>query len=287
MTRAFYASAHCCLAGLCLAGALLLDSAPASAGTSNQQNPVVTFATPGSKQVTLQVCNPAGCSSTQQTITVLNPAPVVTSATFAPLTPEVGQLVLLTGTGTGKPPLAATWQVPSAGGPPTTLSGTTLWWNTAGVPPGAHTLSFRLQNSAGSMASNLPITLAPASDLDFYTITPCRIYDSRLGLLPVLSGVAKTVPAIGACGIPIGARAVAANVTVINPTNGGYGAFYPGNYPQPATATVTFAAGSTRSNNAVLALATNGTGTLTALLAISGANGSADLTIDVSGYFLP
>jgi TPP-dependent 2-oxoacid decarboxylase len=50
---------------------------------------------------------------------------------------------------------------------------------------------------------------------------------------------------------------------------------------------VNFPAGVTRSNNAILPLATNGTGTLTALLAIAGASGNANLTIDVSGYYLP
>ena len=290
MMRAVDASAQGCLVVLSLAGALLLTSAPAvRAATSNQQNPVVTFATPGSKQVTLQVCNPAGCTSTTKTITVLSPLPVVTSAGFAPLAPKAGQLVLLTGAGTGKPPLAATWQASPVGGSPfVTLSGSTLWWNTTGVAPGAYTLSFSLQNGSGTAVSNLPITLAPPPALDFYTVTPCRIYDSRLGLVPVLSGVAKTIPATGgSCGIPAGAQAVAANVTVISPTNGGYGSVYPGNYPQPATATITFVTGSIRSNNAILPLATDGAGTVTALLAISGANGSADLTIDVTGYFMP
>jgi hypothetical protein len=213
----------------------------------------------------------------------------VTSASFAPLAPKAGQLVLLTGAGTGKPPLTATWQASTVGGSPfVTLPGSTLWWNTAGVAPGAYTLSFKLQNGSGSAVLNLPITLAPPAVLDFYTVTPCRLYDSRLGLVPVLSGVAKTILATGgSCGVPAGAQAVAANVTVISPTNGGYGAVYPGNYPQPETAAITFATDTTRSNNAILPLATDGAGTLTALLVISGANGSADLTIDVTGYFMP
>jgi hypothetical protein len=107
-------------------------------------------------------------------------------------------------------------------------------------------------------------------------------------VVPVLSGVALTIQGTGgACGVPAGARALAANVTVIAPTGAGYGALYPGNYPQPSTATLTFSAGQTRANNTTLPLATDGSGTLTAILLINGSNGFADLSIDVSGYFMP
>jgi hypothetical protein len=292
MTRAFQAVAQARLARFGLAGALVLSlSAPALwAGTSILQNPTVTFTTPGTKQVTLQVCNHAGCQSVTQAITVLDPKPAVTTSSVAPVQTQAGQLVFLTGAGTGKPPLSFSWQVTPAGGgsPVATLSGTSVWWNTAGVPPGAYTVSFRINNSAGSAVSQHSLTLAPAAALDFYAITPCRIYDSRLSLVPVLSGVAKTVLATGGgCGIPVGARAVVANVTVIEPTGAGYATLYPGNYPQPAVSMVNFPAGVTRTNNATLPLATNGLGTLTVLLSIGGANASANLTIDVSGYYMP
>src|SRR5215217_3119913 len=100
MMRALYASAQGCRTGMGLAGALLFAAAPLWAGTSTQQDPVATFSTAGTKQVTLQVCNPAGCSSVTKTLTLLDPRPVVTSASFAPLAPEAGQLVFLTGAGT-------------------------------------------------------------------------------------------------------------------------------------------------------------------------------------------
>lgn len=293
MTRALHAFAQGRLVGLGLSGALVLSLslAPAAwAGTSNEKNPTATFTSPGAKQVTLQVCNFLGvCSTETKTLTLLDPKPAVTSSSFLPLAPEAGQLVLLTGAGTGKPPLSYTWKVAPVGGSPlASLSGTSAWLNTAGLPPGAYTVSFQIDNGSGSAASDLPLVLAPAAALDFYTIEPCRLYDSRLGLVPLLSGVAKAIAATGGnCGIPAGARAVAANVTVIDPTGGGYATLYPGNYPQPGVSMVNFSAGGTRSNNAILPLATDGAGTLTALLSIAGANGSANLTIDVSGYYLP
>lgn len=292
MTRALHADAQGRLVGLGLAGAVVLSLslAPAAwAGTSTQKSPKATFATPGAKDVTLQVCNYSGdCSTAVQTLTLLDPKPAVSSATAAPAV-EAGQLLLLTGSGTGKPPLTYSWEVAPVGGASiANLSGTSAWLSTAGMAPGAYTVSFRINNSAGSASQQLPLTVAQAAALDFYTIEPCRLYDSRLSVVPVLSGVAKTILATGGgCGIPAGARAVAANVTVITPSSGGYATLYPGNYPQPGVSMVNFSAGVTRSNNAILPLATDGTGTLTALLAIAGANGNANLTIDVSGYYLP
>lgn len=288
MTRAHSAAAQGRQTRIGLAGALLLLLGPAAwAGTSNQQNPVVTFTLPGTKQVTLQVCNVAGCDTVTKVVTVRDPTPAVTSASFSPLFPEAGQLVLLTGAGTGKPPLAYNWQATPAGGSPLgSLPGSTVWWDTAGLPPGAYTVSLQAQNGSGTAVQQLPITLAPASVLEFYTIDPCRIYDSRQGTA-IASGAARSIQGVGgACGVPNGARALAANVTVIAPTGVGYATFYPGNYPQPVSSTVTFAAGETRSNSTVLPLATDGGGNLTALLSIAG-NGSAHVTVDVSGYFMP
>jgi hypothetical protein len=289
MLRALYAFAQGCPLRICLTGALLLLVAPAvQAGTSNQQNPVVTFTSPGVKQVTLQACNAGGCSSVTKNVTVLAPQPAVTSASFAPPTPEAGQLVLLTGSGTGKPPLTFTWRVALLGIPLLDLPGPSVWWNTVGLPSGLFTVSLQIQNSAGTATSSpLSLTLAPATTLDFYTIPPCRIYDSRLVPAPLLSGVARIIQATGTCGIPAGARAVAANVTVITPTSAGFATLYPGNYPQPVASTVHFAAGLTRSSQAILPLATNGTGTLASLVSLAGAGGSAHLAIDVSGYFRP
>jgi PKD repeat protein len=269
-----------------LAGLLLIAASAAWAGTSTLQNPSVTFATPGSRDVTLQACNALGCSSVMKTVTLLDPKPAVSAASFAPLLPEAGQMVRLTAAGTGKPPLAFNWQALAGTSPVSNLTGTSVWWNTAGLSAGAYTLSLQIQNGAGTATALLPVTLAQASALDFYTTTPCRLYDSRLGLVPPQSGVAVPIQASGFCGIPAGARALAANITVIAPTGGGYVTLYPGNYPQPATSTVNFAVNGTRTNNAILPLATDGTGTLTALLAMTGTGSSADLTVDVSGYYL-
>lgn len=269
----------------CLVGALLLLSSPALwAGTSSLQNPTAVFSTPGEKQVTLRACNSGGCTSVTKTVTVLNPLPLVTSASFSPLLPEAGQLVRLTAAGTGKPPLAFNWQTP---GTPTP-SGSSAWWNTAGLAPGAYTVTLQLQNSVGiALPVALPVVLSPPTPLDFYTVNPCRLYDSREDTGALASGVARSIRAMGKCGISSRARALAAIVTVLSPTQSGNMTLFPGNYPQPSSSTLNFAASITRSNNATLPLATDGSGTLAAIASLAGGTGSSHLLIDVSGYYAP
>lgn len=273
----------------CLAGALLILSAPAlRAGTSNQQNPTTVFTSPGVKPVKLVVCNAAGgCATVTKDVTVLDPVPAVTTTNATPWLAEVGQLILLSGAGTGKPPLSYTWLL-SAGGPPFLgLPGASTWWNTSGMPPGGYLASLRIQNSSGSTTSTaVYIALAPATSLDFYSLTPCRIYDTRLLTQPLLSAVTRIIAGTGACGVPTDARALAANVTVVSPSASGYVTLYPGNYPQPPTTMISFSAGDTRSNHMVLPLATTGDGTLAALASIAG-SGSTQLVIDVTGYYAP
>jgi PKD repeat protein len=290
MTRALSASAQGCLSGFCLAGALLFVSAPAlqaGSSTSTLQNPVAIFSTPGLKQVTLQSCNAGACTSIIKNVTVLDPMPVPLSAIVTPTPAEVGQLVFLTGSGTGKPPLSYSWLVSAGGAPFLGLPGATTWWNTAGMPAGGYLLSLQIQNSVGAVTS-LPVylPLSPPTPLDFSTVTPCRIYDTRLAAVPLLSAVTRIIPGTGSCGIPTNARALAANVTVVGATGSGYVTFYPGNYPQPSTTTVSFSAGDTRSNQTTLPLATTGEGTLAALASIAG-TGNVQLVIDVSGYYAP
>ena len=289
MSRALNALAQSRSVRSCLAGALLILSAPAlRAGTTTQQNPTVVFASPGLKQVKLDVCNAAGaCASVTKNVTVLDPMPAVTSTTATPWSAEVGQLIYLSGSGTGKPPLSYTWLL-SAGGPPFLgLPGASTWWNTSGMPPGGYLASLRIQNSAGSTTSTaVSIALAPATPLEFYTLTPCRIYDTRLTALPLLSAVARIVPGTGACGVPANARALAANVTVVSPSAAGYVTLYPGNYPQAPTPMISFSASDTRSNHMVLPLATTGDGSLAALASIAG-SGTVQLVIDATGYFAP
>ena len=53
----------------------------------------------------------------------------------------------LTAAGTGKPPLAFSWQALAGTSPVSNLTGTSVWWNTAGLSAGAYTLSLQIRDS--------------------------------------------------------------------------------------------------------------------------------------------
>jgi uncharacterized repeat protein (TIGR01451 family) len=123
-----------------------------------------------------------------------------------------------------------------------------------------------------------PLNVSLAA-VDFFTAAPCRIVDTRTSS-PLASGVVRTFTVAGTCGIPAGAKAVAANVTVVSPSGAGYVSVYPSG-TAAGTATVNFTAGLVRAGNAVLALKN---GALDAK-ALVGGNGTVQVVIDVSGYF--
>ncbi len=120
----------------------------------------------------------------------------------------------------------------------------------------------------------------------FYTVTPCRVLDTRnangpLGGPALVGGQTRNFTITGSCGIPSSAIAVSANVTVIGASTGVISLF-PGNALPLGTSTVNFTAGHVKANNAIVMLATDGTGTVAVQNA--GATGTQFL-LDVNGYF--
>jgi hypothetical protein len=119
--------------------------------------------------------------------------------------------------------------------------------------------------------------------LDYYSLVPCRAFDTRQSTA-LSSGVDRTFPVSGVCGIPVTARAVSVNLTVVNGTGAGYVTVFPGDMEAPVASSVTFPTATTRSNNAILPLARNGAGTVAAR-ALVGGSGTVHLVLDVNGYF--
>ncbi|MBV8202398.1 MAG: PKD domain-containing protein [Acidobacteria bacterium] len=118
----------------------------------------------------------------------------------------------------------------------------------------------------------------------FYTVAPCRVFDSRTGN-PLASGVQQTVQVGGTCGVPMSARAVATNVTVVGPTDAGFLSVYPdASSSPPATSSLNFTAGRVLANNVVSGLSTGGQGTLEVFPSLAN-QGQAHVVIDVNGYF--
>ena len=123
--------------------------------------------------------------------------------------------------------------------------------------------------------------------LAYFTVTPCRIFDSRRPADgPALqTGVERTIQVTGQCGIPASAKLAAVTPTVTQPTADGSIELYRGDGTTNGLEVIDFAAGQTLANNAVLQLALNGAGSVKALLSTTAGGQSAHLILDVSGYF--
>jgi hypothetical protein len=135
--------------------------------------------------------------------------------------------------------------------------------------------------------ANLQEGGTPRPPLDFYTLTPCRLIDTRLAGGPLggpLPGGEREIAAAGLCGLPATARALAVNVTVTQPLGSGFVQVYAGDGEPPPTSSISFAAGQTRSNNAIVPMPVDGSGTIR----VRAATGQpVHLIVDVMGYFEP
>jgi len=114
----------------------------------------------------------------------------------------------------------------------------------------------------------------------FYTVTPCRVLDTRNQASPLSAGETRSVALAGVCGIPSTAAAVALNLTVVNATSNGEMTAYPSNETLPIVSAISYPAAIARSNNGILKL---GNGALAFFN--NQVSGSAHLIVDISGYF--
>ena len=125
------------------------------------------------------------------------------------------------------------------------------------------------------------VTLPPAAKLT--TLTPCRALDTRGADGPALAANGtRTFAIAGICGVPSGAVAVAANVTVTGSTAAGSVRIGPAG-TTPSLDTLSFRTGQTRADNAILGLFGTPTGSVTALSGF--ASGTVHLIVDVTGYW--
>ncbi|HYH47075.1 MAG TPA: M12 family metallo-peptidase, partial [Thermoanaerobaculia bacterium] len=125
----------------------------------------------------------------------------------------------------------------------------------------------------------------PPTLSDFYTVTPCRVVDTRNAIGarggPVLSpSQIRTFPITGVCGIPANAKSVVVNITSVTPGAAGNFQVFPGNAFPMGTSVVNFSAGQVRASSSILMLATNGTGTLGVQ---NSSAGNTHFLLDVTG----
>ena len=129
-------------------------------------------------------------------------------------------------------------------------------------------------------------TISPVAR-DFYTVSPCRLLDTRqpsgaTGGPALPQTMPRVIVATGLCGVPANARALALNVTVFSPPGSGNVRLFPGDQDGTATSTIHFSMGMTRANNAVVPLAASGSGALSLLSSTA----NVHVILDVTGYFL-
>jgi hypothetical protein len=133
-----------------------------------------------------------------------------------------------------------------------------------------------------------PAVASATGPLDFYTVTPCRLLDTRQAYGPfggpaLPPGWQRVFQLTGTCGIPVTAKALSVNVTVVNPPGGGYLTFFPGNASPGSTRVISFSFGQPRASSAVLMLSSSGSGTLG--VSSSSTTAPVHLIVDVNGYF--
>jgi len=210
-------------------------------------------------------------------------APAISSITptFGPL--AGGTLVMILGTYFQNG--ASVTLGASAATSVTVVSGTTI---TARSPASAvpQTVGVTVTNPDTQSAA-LASAFTYSSGAALYTLTPCRVVDTRnpngpLGGPALNAGGDRVFVFAGQCGIPPAARSVAINIAVTQPTPGpGFLSFYPGGTGLPLVSTLNYRSGQTRANNAIVSLGAAGD----MAVHCGQASGTVQVVIDVSGYF--
>ncbi len=144
---------------------------------------------------------------------------------------------------------------------------------------------FGILDAFSAVQAAVPVTTA----LNFYTLSPCRIVDTRnpvgpLGGPSLTGGASRTFVVINQCFLPPTATAIAINVTETGAQGSGNLRVYPGGTSVPSTSTINFSVGQTRANNAIVLLGASGD---ISVFAGIGTGLHVDFILDIVGYFAP
>jgi len=169
---------------------------------------------------------------------------------------------------------------------------------TAAADPGSTFTGWSGEGCSGTGTCQVTMTQArsvtttfvftPAGGADFYTVSPCRVADTRgngftgqYGPPMIAGGSTRTMTIGGQCGIPSGAVAIVANLTVVNMTAAGDVRVYPAGAAAVLVSTQNWKATTGAIGNfAIVPLSAAGAITVK----IDGLSG-VNVILDVNGYF--
>ncbi len=140
-----------------------------------------------------------------------------------------------------------------------------------------------------------PLVLTTPNEDTYVPLTPCRIVDTREGTgtngtpfqpqqtrTYYVGGTFGFAPAggkSGGCGIPVGATAIAATITAVDPTHGGYLRAWPNGSTEPTATVLNF---KDTSISTGVTLPINQTSAYSLKLR---SYGNTDIVVDVAGYY--
>ena len=140
---------------------------------------------------------------------------------------------------------------------------------------------------AMTLAAVTFLSLEARAQQAFFSVTPCRAVDTRLGYGGIVYASTQrnfTVKSI--CGIPTDAKSVALNVTIVYPTVDGFEVVWPNGQGIPIVSNLNFLAGTpSLANGVIVGLLQGSTPDLATAYGSSNGTGTLHLVLDVTGYY--
>lgn len=119
------------------------------------------------------------------------------------------------------------------------------------------------------------------SELQYYTVSPCRVADTRSSGGTISAGTSRSFPVLSSpCGVPSTAVAYSMNVTALPRTTLSYLTTWATGQSQPNVSTLNAPTGKVTANAAIVSAGTGGD------ISVFVSNDS-DVILDVNGYFAP
>jgi hypothetical protein len=148
---------------------------------------------------------------------------------------------------------------------------------------------------AVGVAALLPAVAQAAGPFQYFAVTPCRVVDTRNatgtdGGPALTANATRSFQIQGLCGVPVGAKAVTINVTIVSPslsTSGGFVTLFPSGGGVPTVSTINFTnTDSALANGAIVPVSASTDDISVFFNAYNLGSGTVHLVLDVTGYFM-